>query len=361
MKCKYCGNNIPDGSIYCNHCGEKQIRSKKKTEISVPKPRQLKNGDYYAQMMVKGQVEYVTAPTEREYYAKARALKEGLLALSKPGSRQTVAELIDAYTAANKNILSPSTLRGYKTVRDNRFQSVMPKLSSDVDWQKAINKEAREVSPKTVHNAWHVITAALRAGGIEPPTVNLPQVPKADRPWLDNKQIQIFLDAVKGQPCELAALLALHSLRRSEIMGMTADRISNNIIRVRGSAVFDEDNKLINKQTNKNATSARDIPVMIPRLLELMPKSGTLINCNPNTLWAQINRVCRSAGLPEVGVHGLRHSFASLAFYLHWPEQQTMAVGGWNDFNTVHRIYTHLAEQQRTEAVEKMTDFYKGS
>ena len=73
MKCKYCGNTVPDGSVFCNHCGERLARAKAKakTEISVPKPRQLKNGDWYAQMMVKGQVEYVTAPTEREYYAKA--------------------------------------------------------------------------------------------------------------------------------------------------------------------------------------------------------------------------------------------------------------------------------------------------
>ena len=47
MKCKKCKNEIPDGSIFCNWCGARQIRERKvKNEISVPAPRQLKSGKY---------------------------------------------------------------------------------------------------------------------------------------------------------------------------------------------------------------------------------------------------------------------------------------------------------------------------
>ena len=97
---------------------------------------------------------------------------------------------------------------------------------------------------------------------------------------------------------------------------------------------------------------------MIPRLLTLLPSAGPVVTGNPNTLWRQINRVCANAGLPEVGVHGLRHSFASLAYHLGWPEMQTMVVGGWSNYETVHKIYTHLAARDSNEAVQKMATFY---
>lgn len=47
MLCKACKREISENSIYCNWCGEKQIRErKKKGEIKVPNPRQLKSGNW---------------------------------------------------------------------------------------------------------------------------------------------------------------------------------------------------------------------------------------------------------------------------------------------------------------------------
>lgn len=47
MKCRICKRDIPDNSIFCCWCGEKQLRErKKKDEIKVPKPRQLKSGKW---------------------------------------------------------------------------------------------------------------------------------------------------------------------------------------------------------------------------------------------------------------------------------------------------------------------------
>lgn len=362
MKCKYCKRDIDDDSFFCKWCGKEVVRGrKKKDEVSVPKPKQLKSGEFYAQMMIDGRVEYVKADTEREYYAKARALKQGLIEQKKTKAGATVGQLIDAYITANSNVLSPSTIRSYLSYRQHRFQSVMGKDALNVNWQAAINAEAAEVSAKSVQNAWRLITASLKLAKLPVPDVNLPKVPKAERPWLDYEQIKVFLNAVEGQPCELGALLALHSLRRSEILNLTAESVSGDVIKVRGSAVHNADGQLVSKATNKNSSSTRDVPVMIPRIKTLLPESGKVITGNANQLWAQINRVCRNAGLPEVGVHGLRHSFASLAYHLNWPEMQTMSVGGWSDYNTVHNIYTHLAEKDRSDAVNNMTAFYANS
>ena len=72
--------------------------------------------------------------------------------------------------------------------------------------------------------------------------------------------------------------------------------------------MLDADNNLTQKDTNKNETSRRTVPIMIPRLREMLPEAitaagdGALVQGSLNTLYVQINRVCGAAGLPRVGV-----------------------------------------------------------
>lgn len=52
MVCKNCKRDIDDDNIFCKWCGEKQIRERrKKGEVKVPKPRQLADGRWFAQVM----------------------------------------------------------------------------------------------------------------------------------------------------------------------------------------------------------------------------------------------------------------------------------------------------------------------
>lgn len=56
MVCKNCKRAIDDDSIFCKWCGERQIRErKKKGEVKVPKPRQLADGRWFAQVMIDGE------------------------------------------------------------------------------------------------------------------------------------------------------------------------------------------------------------------------------------------------------------------------------------------------------------------
>lgn len=69
----------------------------------------------------------------------------------------------------------------------------------------------------------------------------------------------------------------------------------------------------------------------------------------------------RANSLPEVGVQGLRHSFASLAYHLKLSEQETMQLGGWSDYKTMRKIYTHLAKVDRLKAENKITSFFSSA
>lgn len=341
--------------------------------MKVPKPRKLKSGTWFIQLRLNGVSVPVTAPTKQECIDQACLIK----AEYKAGKRQiahpdtiTLRQAIDSYIESKKNVLSPSTIRSYRGDQRNRFQSVADHpLASVDDWQSVINNEATLCSPKSIKNAWGLVTSCMRANNITPPVVKLPQIVRADRPWLEPNQIPVFLEAIRGLDCEVPALLALHGLRRSELLGLTWDNIDldRDLIRVSGSTVFDGDGKLVDKPTNKNQSSNRIIPIMIPELkniLEAVPEKnriGKVVHQHPNTLYAQINRACKSANLPEVGCHGLRHSFASLSYHVGNSELETMRLGGWSDFATMRKIYTHLADSDKRKSENKITEFFQNA
>lgn len=359
MKCKKCKRKIAENSVFCNWCGARQIVESRETRVPTPK---CKGNTWYAQVTVGDERYYISGNTEEEYYAKARAAKQNLIEIKKAAPKLTLGTAIDNYIKDNDQVLSPSTVNAYKSYRATRFLAYMKSDVSAINYQKMINDESRkDLAPKTIHNAWRLVTASLRHADFPTPQVNLPQKKKAERKWLDYQQIQTFTLVLRGKPYELGALLALNGLRRSELLHLTADDVDlgSGIIHVRGASVIGLNNKLTDKQTNKNQTSTRDVHIAIPRLTELIRgKKGRLITTNPTTLYGLINGLCEKNGLPQVGVHGLRHSFASLAYHLKWSEATTMREGGWSNPDTVHRIYTHLANQDANEDVKRMQDFF---
>ena len=128
-----------------------------------------------------------------------------------------------------------------------------------------------------------------------------------------------------------------------------------------GSAVPDENNKIVYKRETKNSTSRRVVPI-IPPLQEALNNVGTrgeyVVKFHPATVMNQVNRVCEKNGLPKVGLHGLRHSFASLAYHLGMPEKVAMEIGGWADDQTMHKIYTHISEKSISTAAKAFTSFF---
>lgn len=364
MPCPRCKFPTPVYSVYCCVCGERIAPEKRRRSmlLPVPHPVELASGTWRGQLMKDGKRISITAESEQEYYTKARAIKAGLIEAEKTAPKKTLGEAIDEYIESKDKILSPSTIKGYKSIRENRFQAYMTKdIRSGINWQKAINEEAgEELGAKSVRNAWSLVEAAVEAQGVELPTVTLPRKVKTERPWLDYEQIQVFLKAIRGRKCELACLLALHSLRMSEILALTHDSLDGDVIRVRGSVVIDQNGEYVYKEQNKTARSRRDVPVMIPRLKEIWPEGDPDFQKHA-AINEMVGTICEKANLPKITMHSLRHSFASLAWHLGWDLMTTCRVGGWSGPATVQGIYTHLAEADMTENVQKMRKFYEGT
>ena len=240
------------------------------------------------------------------------------------------------------------------------------------EWQRAINLEARmpsqrnraqTISAKTLKNAWGLMASVIAETTNQEITVRLPQLVPHQKAWLTAEQIPDFVNLIKGDPIEIPALLALCSLRRSELINLRWSDIDldNGTLRVDGAAVFDENSNLVRKRETKNLSSRRTVP-MIPPLKEALEKAERrgeyIVTWHPNSIMCRINRICEQNGLPTVGLHGLRHSFASLAKHLGMPEDAVMEIGGWSDFSTMRKIYTHISQADINKHATAFTNFF---
>lgn len=341
---------------------------KNKVDLKIPKIIQLPSGSYSTKVMIDGKRYTITKETAEECAAEAAAIKYRSKQ-AEDNQRQhktTLAEAVDAYIDKRRGKRSPATIRGYVAYRNYCLQSMMDAniyKTSDKQWQIAIDRDFREMSPKYTKNAWSMFASAIAEQTGRRPVVELEPVIKEERPFLEPEQVLTFVEAIKGQPAEIAALLELSSLRISEVLDVrgTDVNLEKNWIRVKGAAVYGEDGKLVHKKENKNASSARYVPI-IPPLREALASveltDDYLVKMTCSGIYSQINRTCRNCGLPEVGNHGLRHSFASLAYHLQIPEKIAMEIGGWADDGTMRKIYTHLARRDIDKRAEDFTKFF---
>lgn len=301
------------------------------------------------------------------------AVREGMLwMLTKDDSAEaeqfrkenlTLRDAIDLYVARRDSVLSPSTIRGYEQIKNLRFQSVMDRpIGENHNWTGIINDEVKDgLSPKTIHNAWGLIRSVLKENNVKYSQPLLPQLIIKEAVFLQPNQIKPFIDAVRDDRFELAYLLCLHSLRRSEMLALEKSSVTDGKIYVRGAVVEDKDGALVYKKANKTSASRRTIPVFIDRLNDLVkaaPDKGRLVPHATGNMFDHLHYLCRKNGLPELGFHSLRHSFASLCYHLGISEMGCQQLGGWDDPGTMRKIYQHLADEDKRNAEDKLKGFF---
>lgn len=337
--------------------------------MKVPEPKQLPSGSWFIRMRLGGESIPVTDRSRAECIKTAQLIKAEYLAnrQKKPGrnTQRTVGELIDEYIKKYTPVLSASTVRGYETIRRNRFQGVMNLYPAKVtSWQKVINAELGAVSEKTVINAWGLVASSLRDAGCVVPEVKLAAVPESDLPFLEPEEIPLFLDAIRDDPCELEILLELHGLRNSEarkvVKGNQID-LKHGVITVQGAIVRGSEG-FAEKKTNKTKKGTRSVQILIPRLEELLKdykKRGEELPMHgPTMILDHVHKACARAGVTDVSNHGLRRTFASLGYSCGVSERVLMEMGGWKDPTTVHKVYIKLAQRDKTGAVAALRSFY---
>lgn len=340
---------------------------KKKQDIKLPVVTALPSGAYHTRVYINGQRISITKPTAQECIAEYMAMKHGVkeVAARKRTGQTTLEDALDAYITKRQRKASPSTINGYLYYKKCRLQSMMHANiyeTTDAQWQAAVDRDFRHLSDKYAKNVWTFFAGAIEEATGTRPKIELTPPKKSPRPFLEPEEILIFVDAIKGRSIEIAALLELSSLRVSEVRAVRGTDVDfkHNRVRVHGANVVGPEG-FVYKDENKTEASDRYVP-LIPPLREVLEKmeltDDYLVKMLPGSIYRHINRLCDKLGLPPVGNHGLRHSFASLAYHLGMPEKVVQEIGGWEDSKTVHDIYTHLSKKYIADMSQQYSNFF---
>lgn len=343
-------------------------KRKKEPEIRLPKIKQLPSGAWHTRVLIENHRVSITKDTYDECVAEYLALKNGLVEAreKEDGKIITLEEAVKSYIASKEGFLSPSTIAGYEKFKRNMLQGMMKRniftVSND-QWQAAIRQEHKAgKSPKYIKNGWMFFSACIVSAGAPRPEVMLYPPEHNERAYLTPDEIDKFVETIKGHRFEIPYLMCLSSLRRSEMIAMDWANIDleNKVMHVRGAIVMGTAG-LVQKPQNKTAKSRRSVPI-IPPLLEALKaqeqKTGNVVKASAETIYNNLGKVCASAGITVVDLHGLRHSFASLAYHLQIPEMIAAEIGGWSDLSTMHNIYTHLAQKDIAKRSSDFCDYF---
>ena len=339
--------------------------------MKVPNPRKLKSGTWFIQLRLNGVSVPVTASTKTECINQARLIKAEHKAHKRRISQKSELTIDDVLTAyierKEKSGKSPSTIRGYETIRKNHFKKYQNTRIEDIkNWQQVYDEDAAVYSPKSMRNAWSLLKSACASKGFTVSDVEEVEMDEKEMQFLDQEQIPKFVKAVKGDFCEIGLLLCLLSCRASEVCALDWQNVDleKNMIYIRGARVPNKYNRYVDKKKTKTAKSTRAIPILIPELQTALQavenKTGKVFPHHPYSLTRHSLKICKANGLPECSAHDLRRSFASLGYSLGVPIKVTMQLGGWSDYNTVLKIYTKLSKLNIDKQTTVFANYFSG-
>ena len=270
----------------------------------------------------------------------------------------TVGEAIDAYINNVEGVLSPSTIRRYRSDRKKFFPGLMDVRLKDLTQpavQVAVSKDSKKYAAKSIHCAHGLLSAALDVYWPDfQLKTNLPQKVEPDLIIPDSDDVKALLKAIEGTWLEAAVLLgACAGMRRSEICGLKFSDIDlkKSEIHIRRTMLKDKNGKWVVFEKTKTVKSKREVTLpgfIIERLWNMPRDSEFVVNHVPDTISKMFIRVRNQLGL-KCRFHDLRHYNASIMLALNVPDKYAMERMGYSTPATLKKVYQHTVDGKRAE------------
>lgn len=289
-----------------------------------------------------------TAKTKKE--AEFQAAQYNLKRDENTPENITLHNAIEFYIESKRNILSPSTVRGYYTVLKNYCQNLMYKRVSEItrfDLQVSINDMAAKYSPKSCRNAHGLISAVMKM--YRPDfilTTTLPRKRKREIYVPDNDEIEYIYRLAVGTTNEIPIFLAAEcGLRASEIGALTVDNVSPGYISIKQALVIGDDN-LEHLKDPKSESGFRKVPIskdVYDYLIANAAENGRICNkktaliCNSFTKFRDRNSLDKN-----LTFHSLRHHYASKCILLGIPQKYIAELMGHSSTEMIEKVYQHI-------------------
>jgi len=332
--------------------------------MKLPQAKKLPSGRWHIQVMVDGHRRGQTFDTEKEAVYWAAGVKTRAKEMEKSVLSLTVAAAVDRYIESKDAVLSPSTIKGYRQVKDNLMGGIsLVKIGNltQEQIQRWVNGLAREKSPKTVSNAHGLLSAVLKE--YRPSMAlrtTLPQKVKPDIRIPSEAELRAILAAAKGTKYEIPIVLAVWlGLRQSEILGLTWDCVDGDILHIRRAIVMGEDGPVEKGTKTYSGTRALHLPEYLKGLLEAAPRKGEhIVRISGKAIYSGFSRVCEKAGVPHYRFHDLRHANASIMLASGIPDKYSMKRMGHATNNMLKTTYQHVIKEREAEYDQQIDSYF---
>ncbi len=289
----------------------------------------------------------------REYQLGMRQRKE---------HGKTVGECIDEYISLKENILSPTTIEGYRKDRRNSLTELCDtpvKELTATQIQAHVNRLALSKSPKTVRNAHGLLVSVLK---IYAPELRISTtLPKPQKKIKHLPAVEDVLKAVIGTEIELPCLLAVWcGLRMSEIRGACKSDIKGDVLTIHKTVVTVNGEHII-KDSTKTVESTRLIRLsehLQSLIAALPPEQDKLTLLSGQAIYKRFSRLLEAHGIEHMTFHDLRHMDASIMLLLNVPEKYAMERGGWSSPHVMKSVYQHTFSAERKAVDDKIDSYF---
>lgn len=322
------------------------------------KPRKLSSGNYFIQVQVNGVRRSFCAPTRAEVIRKATEYK--LTAVDAPSAPLGV--LVEQYIDAKRNVLSPSTIVGYETVRRNYFQRLMTvpvrELTSE-RLQLEVNLMAADKSPKTIRNAYGLISATLALFAPELHfRVTLPAKKRVVYEVPTTDQVYDLINHASPNLKTAIMLAAFCGLRRGEIVALTSDDVYDNVIHIRSAAVRMNGKTTVRQPKTYTSDRYTPMPPFVARHIENI--EGRICPIELNSITRRFEELREKLGY-KCRFHDLRHYYASALHAVGLRDQYIMKLGGWKSDAVLKSVYRGTLDDFEAKAADMALGYFEKS
>lgn len=369
-----------------------------------------KDGRWVAQIVIgkseNGKLKYKRFTSDKQYVVieKMREFEQGFTQI-KNANKSYLSDFLTGYIFnVKKNVLKPSSfdreVRTGNLINKYIGNYTFEQLSTQFIQTELINKlKDDNYSYSTIHKAYVLLNECLQyavdTDKLEKNPCRLVKQPpkkmfdKKEIRWLSEDEIKLFKEQatakyktgrdryIYGLPI---SLIIYTGLRCGELAALKWSDIDfeNKKIYIRKNIVtiYDYENterktRKVNLQASTKTSDGRTIPLIksaedilnsIKSKYQEINLDGFIINnsdkmVHVDTLSDSYTNIAKTAGIKNpLGIHTLRHTFASLLIKKGVDIKIVSDILGHKDVSFTYNIYVHILEEQKTQAMSLLDD-----
>lgn len=364
-----------------------------------------KDGRWVAQIVIgkseNGKLKYKRFTSDKQYVVieKMREFEQGFTQI-KNANKSYLSDFLTGYIFnVKKNVLKPSSFD-----RDVRTGNLINKYIGDYTFEQLtapfiqtelINKlKDDSYSYSTIHKVYVLLNECLQyavdTDKLEKNPCRLVKQPpkkmfeKKEIRWLSEDEIKLFKEQavckyktgrdryIYGLPISLIIYTGLRCGELAALKWSDIDfenkkiYVRNNIVTIYDYEDTEKKSRKVNLQTSTKTSEGRTIPLIksaedilnsIKSKYQEINSDGFIINnsdkmVHVDTISDSYTNIAQTAGIENpLGIHTLRHTFASLLIKKGVDIKIVSDILGHKDVAFTYNIYVHILEEQKTYAM----------